>query len=114
MRVLIAGSRDVVDPLIIEKAVVESGFTVTSVICGMARGVDMLGYNWAKQHNVNIEEYPADWDGLGKAAGMIRNRKMVAVAEAAIIIWDGNSPGTENTIKLVKAKGIPFHLVEVF
>ncbi len=114
MKVLVAGSREIADPAVIERAIRESGYQITTLICGMARGVDMLAYHWAKANNVPVEEYPANWDKYGKSAGMRRNREMVAVAEAAVIVWDGNSPGTENTISLLKAKGIPYHLVEAF
>lgn len=114
MRVLIAGSRDIADPALIIQAVQNSGFTVDVLICGMARGVDRLAYDWAIANGIPVEEYPADWDRLGKSAGMVRNRKMVEVADAAIVIWDGNSPGTEHTIQLVLSKGIPFHLHEAF
>lgn len=115
MRVLIAGSRDIVDPALIEKAVAESGFTITTLICGMApRGVDRMAFEWAKAKGIPVEEYPADWDRYGKSAGMRRNRTMIDVAQAAIIIWDGNSSGTKNTLHLAKIKGIPFYLLEVF
>lgn len=114
MKVVVAGSREIADPAVVERAIRESGFEITTLICGMARGVDMLAYHWAKDNNVPVVEYPADWNKYGKSAGMRRNREMVAVADAAIIVWDGNSPGTENTIGLVKAKGIPFFLLEVF
>lgn len=115
MKVLVAGSRNVADPATVEKAILESKFDMTAMICGMApRGVDRMAYEWARKNNVPVEEYPADWDRFGKSAGMRRNRQMVEVAEAAVIVWDGNSPGTENTLKLVKAKGIPYYLVELF
>lgn len=114
MRVIVAGSREIADPAVVEQAIRESGFEITTLICGMARGVDLLAYDWAQKNNIPVEEHPADWDRYGRSAGMRRNREMVAVAEAAIIIWDGNSPGTENTLKLVKAKGIPFYLLEAF
>lgn len=114
MKVLVAGSREIADSSLIERAVRESGFTVTTLICGMARGVDRLAYEWAKRNNIPVDEYPADWDRYGKSAGMRRNREMVDVAEAAVVIWDGNSPGTENTIKLLKSKNVPHYILEVF
>ncbi len=43
MKTCIAGSRAVTDPALVEQAIAECGWTVTSVVSGGARGVDMLG-----------------------------------------------------------------------
>ena len=61
------------------------------VLSGTARGVDRLGERWAKEHNVPIERYPADWNTFAKMAGYIRNRKMVDKAEALLALWDFES-----------------------
>lgn len=113
MKVVIAGSRDITDSAILEKAIAESGFTITKLVCGMARGADMLGYAWALANRVPIEEYPANWNKYGKSAGMKRNREMAKIAEAAIILWDGISPGTKMMIDECRKRDIPVHLVVV-
>ena len=41
MRVIIAGSRTITDMLELEKAVKDSGFTITEVLCGGAQGVQI-------------------------------------------------------------------------
>lgn len=49
MKVIIAGSRDVTFPLLhVVRAVDESGWTITEVVSGCARGVDEHGEQWAK------------------------------------------------------------------
>ena len=50
MRVIIAGSRSCNDPFLVARAIAESGFQIEQVVCGMARGVDLLGRAWALQH----------------------------------------------------------------
>ena len=99
MKTIIAGGRDIFDPSILEEAIVESGFRITSVVCGGATGVDTLGEEWANNKSLKVEYYYPDWKNHGKAAGMIRNRKMAENAEALIAIWNGSSKGTKNMIE---------------
>ena len=84
MRTIIAGSRSLTDPAFIEAAVKASGFVITTVLSGTARGIDRLGEAWAKTQGLPVELYPADWEQQGKAAGMLRNRLMVSKADALI------------------------------
>jgi hypothetical protein len=76
----------------------------------MAPGVDRLGLQWAKDCDIPIEEYPAEWDRLKEAAGTIRNVRMAEKAEALIAIWDGNSPGTKHMITIAKHKKLKVYV----
>jgi len=51
VRTIIAGSRSITNPCLIETAVKESGLAITVVISGGARGVDQLGEKYAREHN---------------------------------------------------------------
>lgn len=73
-----------------------------TVFCGKARGADTLGEQYAKEKGYNIEYYPAEWDKLGKKAGIIRNEEMAKNADALVAFWDGESRGTKNMIELAK------------
>lgn len=79
-------------------------FKITCVVSGTAKGVDTLGEVWAKEENIPIERYPADWDQHGKAAGHIRNSQMANNAEALVAVWDGVSRGTKNMIDTARLK----------
>lgn len=98
MKVIIAGSRSIKDSGLVNQAMDRCGFDVTEVICGMATGVDTLGYRWAQCNNKKIIEMPANWNKYGKAAGPIRNRQMAEECDCAVIVWDGESPGARNMI----------------
>ncbi len=98
MKVIIAGSRHmpIDQQYLISKAIKKSGFKISEVVCGMAKGADTWGLWWALHHDIPVKRFPADWDTYGKAAGPIRNKQMADYADAAIIfIWDG-SRGSEN------------------
>lgn len=56
--------------------------------------------------------YEADWGKHGKAAGPIRNSKMIADADALVAFWDGKSRGTRDCI-LQAAGKIPVLIVPI-
>lgn len=113
MKVIIAGSRDIEDPDFVYQAVEKSGYNVTEVVSGKARGVDFLGELWANVNHVPIKGFPADWDTYGKSAGPIRNRQMAEYADVLIAVWDGKSKGTKDMIKQMKSLDKPCFVVIV-
>ena len=103
MKTIIAGSRTINDIRLLEKVIEESGFNITEVVCGGARGVDNLGRKWAGNGSIiPVKLFPANWDKYNKSAGYKRNIEMAEYAEAAIIIWDGKSKGTKHMIDIAK------------
>lgn len=116
MRTIIAGSRTLHDYRMVLGAMqlaANRGITpVTQVLCGMAKGVDMQGYRWAREHLVPIREFPvtaADWLRIGRVAGFRRNAEMARNADALVAVWDGYSKGTESMIDLAR-----LHCLKVF
>ena len=104
MRTIIAGSRELSPN--IEKIVKQSEFNITTVLCGCAKGPDTYGKIWAENHNIPVENYPADWPTYGKRAGYLRNLTMAHNADALIAIWDGYSKGTTYMIDLARTFGL--------
>ncbi|MBY0438578.1 MAG: DUF2493 domain-containing protein [Burkholderiales bacterium] len=87
---------------------------ITAVISGGASGVDSLGEILARENGKPIERFPVskeEWAQHGKAAGPIRNRRMLEAAEALVAVWDGRSPGTLDMITIARKKGIPVHVI---
>jgi len=113
VRVIVAGSRGLTHPAFVEAAIKASGFVITTVLSGTARGIDRLGEAWATERGIPVERYPADWDEHGKAAGMLRNREMIAKADALIAIWDGVSRGTDDCIRHARLKGLKVFVYRV-
>lgn len=120
MRVILAGVRDIApgqeftDYELVCRVVQESGFTITELVSGGARGVDRLGERWAAEHGVPIKRFTPDWNGpFKKAAGHIRNTEMADYAEALIAIWDEKSRGTKDMLEkaLREERLIHLHLL---
>ena len=110
MRVIIAGSRTITNLALVRVAMTQSGLTPTRVVSGTARGADMLGEMWANENGVPVVRYPADWDGLGKRAGYVRNRLMADNADALVALWDGCSKGTKDMIETARLKGLEVYV----
>lgn len=106
MKTIIAGSRTVNDIDIVAFAVEQSGFAITEVASGMARGVDMAAVEYAHRRGLPLRPFPADWETEGRAAGYNRNVRMAEWAEALIAIWDGKSRGTKHMIDIARKAGL--------
>jgi len=48
---------------------------------------------------------PANWEKYGLRAGFLRNTEIVAEADEVVAFWDGESKGTQDTIKKAKEAG---------
>ncbi len=110
MKTIIAGSRTIKDGDVIEQAVNESGFAISKVLCGGAKGADILGRNYAKSKGIPVLEFPADWGKFGNAAGIIRNVAMANNADALVAIWDGKSRGTRHMIDEAKKRNLKVYV----
>ena len=117
IKCIVAGGRDFNNyPLLCEKLnvlfskKVEDGSSI-SIVCGMARGADILGKRYADENGYNLLKFPADWDKYGKSAGHRRNAEMAAIATHAVIFWDGESRGTKDMIKHCVKQGIDHRVI---
>lgn len=109
MKTIIAGSRNVTDFSILSAAILKAkreGLHVTEIVSGTARGVDQLGEQYARQMQLPLHRFPADWKKYDKRAGVIRNIEMAENAQALIAIWDGKSKGTKHMINIATSKGL--------
>lgn len=113
MRVIIAGSRSINKYSVLKKAIEDSGFKITSVVSGCARGADELGIAYAQFADIPCERFPANWNKHGKSAGILRNVEMSENADALIALWDGKSRGTSHMIEIAKKKGLKVFVFRV-
>lgn len=115
-RLVVAGSRTFDDYQFLSRALDHylKGCTKSVVILsGAAKGADYLGEQYAREKGFRLEQYPADWGHFGSAAGPKRNMEMAKSADAIIVFWDGESPGTKNMIECAKSQGVPYEIVRI-
>lgn len=115
LRTIIAGSRTITDPAMLDAALIAWGWCtfITAVVCGEAPGADTLGRQWADQRDIPVLSFPADWKAHGKAAGPIRNEQMADSADALLALWDGQSKGTAHMITTARRYGIKVYVYTV-
>ena len=129
MRVIIAGGRDFNDFKLLESNInkifkqlsdeklisIYVNESNIEIICGKARGADILGEQFAKEYKLSIKYFPADWNTYGKSAGYRRNAEMANYAKedngVLIAFWDGKSKGTKHMIDLAKSNNIRVFII---
>ena len=136
MVVIVAGSRSIVDGQSVLEAVerYSKQNTIARLVCGCAPGPDRLACEWAWQNGVPIDFFPAwDWQELwglgvcvpdrgdvlvpssynrGRGNGRLRNAAMALRADAALLIWDGTSSGTQDMARRMEQAKKPFVIIK--
>jgi hypothetical protein len=112
-RVVVAGSRSFADfGLLCERLdVFLSQRSEVVIVSGGARGADRLGERYAALRGLPVERFPADWARYGRSAGFRRNKAMAEQADAVVLFWDGQSPGTAQMLSLAQSRGLPVRVV---
>lgn len=119
IRVLVCGGRDFTNaPLlraVLSRLHSERGFTV--LIEGGQRtydrdkgevigGADYWARCWAMLMGVNVETVKADWKTHGKAAGPIRNQRMLDEFEPKLVVAFKGGAGTADMVKRSRKSGL--------
>lgn len=109
MKLLIVGSRGITDydlSLYVDES-------ADLIISGGAAGVDTLAEKYADKKGISKLILRPDYKRYGKAAPIIRNKMMVDLCDALIVIWDGKSKGTKHTIDYAQKEKKPITVLGV-
>jgi hypothetical protein len=85
----------------------EVRYRVHEIVSGMANGADTLALRLAKDEDIPVKEFPAEWDKYSVAAGPYRNKQMGDYADELLAFWDGKSKGTKHMIDYMNSLGKP-------
>jgi hypothetical protein len=109
MRVLVTGSRTWDDQQAIFDALAEYNYGQVTLVHGAARGADAIAAKIAAAFGWTVEDHPANWTGgYGRAAGFIRNMKMVKLgADVCLAFIRDGSRGATHCADLAEKAGIP-------
>ncbi len=124
IKVIVAGNRDFDNGGIFENAMTwllpsDSDYAESiEIISGGCTGADALAEIYAKEWDIPLKVFPADWKKYGKYAGPIRNEEMAVYASSdeddwgmLIAFWDGKSRGTKNMIDIAFKYGLDVHVI---
>lgn len=119
MKILVTGSRDWDDPGTITKVLFTIAYgrgvqygadeepTLFSGAC--PQGADYLAESLATVWGWQVHRFPARWDELGKGAGFVRNKEMVALKPDICVAFRRggvSSKGTTHCGQAAEAAGI--------
>lgn len=76
----------------------------TEIISGGAKGIDSCAAEYAISHSLILTEILPDYNSYGKAAPIVRNKKIVDLADLVISFWDGRSKGTLSVINYCRLR----------
>ena len=116
-RVLICGDRNWGDYEAIDNFV--KNLPKGSVIIqGMCRGADLMARKAGLKYGFKVEDYSANWNRYGNAAGPIRNKQMLDEGKPdTVIAFHENvfrSTGTRDMLKQADKRGIPFQILTCY
>lgn len=119
MVVLVCGSREWTDAGLLEgvlNGAVRGWGGASLIVQGGARGADTLAFDAAWKMGVPVRSFPADWKRDGKAAGPIRNARMLRESNPDVCIAfsmtrDPATKGTQDMINRCLRAGVPTYLV---
>ncbi len=117
MKILVCGDRNWTDKEAMYDVLCEYHRYGTEIVLihGGCRGADRLAGECAEDAMWDILVYPADWQRYGRAAGPIRNQKMLDEGKPDIVIaFHSNldkSKGTKDMVTRTRKARIP---VEVY
>lgn len=123
MRVLVTGGRKYNDWLHLSEVMnylhIRLCFRV--VIHGRATGTDTMVGRWAKRHDIEVEEYPADWKNIShpdarpqhnqygwydSKAGTRRNQQMIDEGRPDLVVSFPGGSGTADMVRRAAEAGI--------
>ena len=118
MKVLVCGGRDYNEWEVFEEKMNQLFSTlselgeITEIAHGGAAGVDGMASDYAWLHRIPCKQFHADWSMYGKAAGPIRNAKMLKEFQPDVVVAFPGGRGTGDMIQRAKAAGV--RVIEVY
>lgn len=107
-RWLVCGGRDFADQAVFDGAMgdlMRHFGCPAEIVHGAARGADSMADALGARLAVTVRRFPADWQKHGRAAGIIRNREMLATKPDKVVAFPGGR-GTANMVEQARGAGI--------
>lgn len=108
MKILVCGGRDFSNASLLYRTLDKLHFDcgIDAVIEGDARGADRMAGYWARKNKIDNLKFPADWASDGKAAGLLRNQKMLDEGKPDVVVAFPGGRGTAHMKRIAKEAGV--------
>jgi hypothetical protein len=83
---------------------------VKCIVSGGAKGADALSERIAEDFHLDHRHIAAEWAKYGRAAGPLRNQKIIGEADVIAAFPLGESKGTQDGIRRARAAGKQVHI----
>ena len=114
VKVLVCGGRDFNNPawlsITLNELSRESGWT--TIIEGGAKGADRQAREWALANGLDVQTFDADWHAHGRAAGPIRNARMLDEGQPDLVVAFPGGRGTANMVRQARERGITVYVFD--
>lgn len=111
IRICVTGGRDYADAAKVDEALshLYKLYGISRLAHGGADGADALAAAWAVRIGAEVVAYPVtgdEWRDLGKAAGPIRNGRMLATEDPDMLVVFPGGRGTADCERQARKRGI--------
>jgi len=108
-RILVTGGRTFSDAAKVATALaaIHRKHGIAAIIQGGADGADRLCAEWAWNNGIPVGTYNADWRAHGKAAGPMRNQRMIDDGKPDAAVAFAGGSGTADMVRRIKAADVP-------
>lgn len=114
MKVLVCGGRDYSDADLVSETLLGIYIlhgTIAKIIHGGALGADLLAGRWGHRHGVPVSVFRADWGRDGRAAGPIRNQRMLDEGKPNLVVVFPGGRGTADMVARARKARVPILVV---
>jgi len=120
LRLVVTGGRDLTNEALVWATLdeIHAKTPITTIAeGGHKKGCDHFVRRWALSRRIGVrrtfEVTKVEWTKLGKAAGPIRNGRMLREVDPYLVLaFPTGGPGTNNCIKQARALGIEVRIIE--
>lgn len=109
MRVIICGGRNFSEPAQVHRELdrIHAERSISVLMEGGATGVDRFAFEWhCGKLPMLCERWEADWGKHGRAAGPIRNQRMLDEGKPDLVVAFPGGRGTADMVRRAKAAGV--------
>lgn len=115
IRVAVTGGRNFTDAEFVIKtldSISSERGPITKLFEGGAPGADQLARKWAIMMSIPVGTFFADWNSYRRAAGPIRNRRMLTEGKPDLLVAFPGGKGTASCVAIARELGIEVLTVE--
>ena len=106
MKIAIIGSRNIITADLDRYVACDD-----EIVSGGAIGIDSCASEYAKKNGLKLTVFLPEYSLYGRAAPILRNKKIVDYSDKIIAFWDGSSKGTLSVIKYAEKVGKPCEII---